>query len=197
MNIMKNKLIFTVARIQNCWEHHQDGSDLLKSHQYHLFSLVFNDLQWAISDHNLPDIHYWTWWIDKYEEMNVRNVLKSKQEFKKYWEEINILEIIHAAIKTDGGNICIGKNHSEIFQKAEKGYFKKKGKTQGFLTSEHKFVDRKEAAKIAIKAGQISKDSIKDGEALVSEDLWVDNGFKYDPDKGYYKEEDTLKIKTR
>ena len=195
MNLIKNKLLFTIARIQNCWEHHQDGSDILGSHKGHLFYLVFNDLKWALSGVKKDNPH-WTWWVDKYEERNVKNILQERYEFKEYWKEINILEITHAAIKTDGGNILIDKNHPAIFKKAPEGYFKKQGQTQGFLTSEHKFVDRDEAAKIAIKAGQVEEALIRGSTGLISENIWSDSGFKYDITKGYYKEEETLKIKT-
>lgn len=189
---MKNKLLFTVARVQNCWEHHQDGSDLRKSYQSHLFCLVFNDLRHALSGNDFEPL----WWVDKYEEGDVKNVLKSEHEFKEYWKEINVLEIIHAAIKTDGGNILIDKNHPAIFKKAPYGYFKIKGQTQGFLTSEHKFVDRFEAAKIAVEAGQIEEELVRGTTGLISENLWADSGFEYDITKGYYKENETLKIKT-
>lgn len=192
MNIMKNKLLFTIARIHNCWEHHLDGSDLLKSHHSHLFSLVFNDLKCAVLGADFDP----TWWVDKYEEQNVTNLLQFEREFKDYWKEIYVLEITHAAIKTDGGNKLIDKDHPAILKKAPKGYFKKLGQTQGFLTSKHKFVDRFEAAKIAINAGQVSKEDVKDSCGLISENLWADNGFKYDAVKGYYKENETLPIKT-
>ena len=200
MNIMKNKLLFTIARIQNCWEHHQDGSDLLKSHQSHLFCLVFNDLKWARCEKKKEGERdfLWTRWIDKYEERNVKNILQDDLQFRDYWKEINVLEIIHAAIQTeDKGNILIDKNHPAIFAKAPEGYFKKRGAIQGFLTSNHKFVDRKEALKIAIEAGQIdpNMDTIRKC-GLLSENLWSDSGFKYDTTKGYYKEEETLKIKS-
>ena len=193
MNIMKNKLLFTIARIQNCWEHHQDGSDLLKSHESHLFSLVFNDLNHALSGNDFkPDR-----WVNEHEERNVKSILQGEHEFKEYWKEIDVLEITHAAIQTkDKGNILIGRDHPAIFAKAPKGYFKKRGAVQGFTTSKHKFVDREEAAKIAIAAGQIDKELVKDSCGLISENLWGDSGFKYDPEKGYYKEEETLKIKT-
>lgn len=42
-------------------------------------------------------------------------------------------------------------------------------KEQGFLTNENRFVDRKEAAKIAIASGQITD---VDNNYLFSEDLW-------------------------
>lgn len=44
------------------------------------------------------------------------------------------------------------------------------GETQGFLTDEGAFVEREEAARIAIKAGQIEK--LIHGPDLFSEDLW-------------------------
>jgi hypothetical protein len=43
--------------------------------------------------------------------------------------------------------------------------------TQGFLTSRNRFVDRKEAAEIAIASGQILKTEYEDG-VLFSEDLY-------------------------
>lgn len=191
---MKNSLLFTIARIHNCWEHHQDGSDLRERFQSHLFTLVFNDLRWALKGKKVD--HYWTFWADEYEERSVRDILRSESEFKDYWHEINVLEIIHAAVRTsDGGNSLIDKNHPSIFEKAPKGYFEKRGQVQGFLTSEHKFVDRFEAAKIAVAAGQVSKDVINGG-SLTSENFLSDSGFEYDTVKGYYKEEETLKIKT-
>ncbi len=193
MNIMKNKLLFTTARIQNCWEHHQDGSDLLKSHKSHLFCLVFNDLKHALSSNDIEPQR----WVDKYEEGSVKNILQYGHEFKEYWKEIHVLEITHAAIQTkDKGNILIDRDHPAIFAKAPEGYFKKRGAVQGFTTSKHRFVDRKEAAKIAVAAGQVDKELVKDSCGLISENLWADSGFKYDPAKGYYKEEETLKIKT-
>ena len=42
--------------------------------------------------------------------------------------------------------------------------------TQGFLTSENRFVDRIEGGKIAAKAGQVSED--KAGFTIYSEDLY-------------------------
>ena len=41
--------------------------------------------------------------------------------------------------------------------------------TEGFLTSKNRFVDRKEAYKIALHAGQVKE---KDNEKLFSEDLY-------------------------
>jgi len=48
-----------------------------------------------------------------------------------------------------------------------------KDATQGFLTSEGRFVDRIEAAGIALAAGQIAQ--LRWGEELFSEDLWHGN----------------------
>lgn len=41
--------------------------------------------------------------------------------------------------------------------------------TQGFLTNTDRFVDRKEALEIALKAGQTTK---KNGSILISEDIY-------------------------
>ena len=43
------KLVFVLARMQNCYYHHQEGSDLMKSHQSHLFSMIFNDMPAVIN----------------------------------------------------------------------------------------------------------------------------------------------------
>lgn len=48
------------------------------------------------------------------------------------------------------------------------------GKAQGFMTSDGRFVDRKEALEIAIKAEQILPDAGKN--ELWSEDLWDKDG---------------------
>ena len=56
----------------------------------------------------------------------------------------------------------------------------------GFLTNYKRFVDRKEAAKIASLAKQI--EDYEEGKGLFSEELWSpSNGgkFDYDPIKGY------------
>lgn len=78
--------------------------------------------------------------------------------------------IIAPAIKTKNGKIYISRNsHSEIlmlypneFELAE----------QGFITSECKFVNRKEALKIAKKYNQINN-KIVDNDELYSEDLFL------------------------
>jgi hypothetical protein len=56
-----------------------------------------------------------------------------------------------------------------------KEHIKKKKVKEGFVTSEDKFVKRKEAAKIAKKAGQIKDNSIK---KLHSTDLRKASGIK-------------------
>jgi hypothetical protein len=47
------------------------------------------------------------------------------------------------------------------------------GDTQGFMTSANRFVDRREAAAIAIKAGQVEPSKlIHDPPELFSENMW-------------------------
>lgn len=79
-------------------------------------------------------------------------------------------------------DIEIGYRHHDILQRFQ-GEVSKKSKDQGFYTSEGRFVDREEAAYIALLAGQIDIEkcfSVKyvDGSAirtlkpLYSEDLY-------------------------
>jgi len=87
MNLMKNKLLFTIARIQNCWEHHQDGSDLLKSHEGHLFSLVFNDLLHSMRKVDFdPAINGK---LNRIKQKLDEKYKKYCEEEKKYWEELD------------------------------------------------------------------------------------------------------------
>jgi len=97
--------------------------------------------------------------------------------------------IKHAAWKRNDGVISTGKNHAEIIKKSPYGTCKA-GSESGFITSKGRFVDRHEALKIAIESKQIKADldTIR-ACGLLSENLWADSGFKYDPEKGYYKEE--------
>ncbi|MEO5366974.1 MAG: hypothetical protein H7831_11640 [Magnetococcus sp. WYHC-3] len=78
-----------------------------------------------------------------------------------------------AAILLDGVIHTIEKpaRHFSIIQKlVGKGYEKPIQGNQGFVTSEGRFVDRVEGAKIAVKSGQIKK--LKWPPKLYSEDLW-------------------------
>lgn len=73
--------------------------------------------------------------------------------------------IMLAAIKYDG-KIYLGKRHNNIIHKfAAEGVSKGE---QGFLTDTCVFVDREEAAKIALEAGQIKKTKTW----LYSEDIY-------------------------
>ena len=73
-----------------------------------------------------------------------------------YWEGIN-----------DICNIEIGYRHPDIFQRF-KGEVSKSPKDQGFYTSLGRYVDREEAAKIALNCGQITEQK----RLLYSEDLY-------------------------
>lgn len=65
--------------------------------------------------------------------------------------------------------IEIGYRHHDIFMRF-KGEVSKKSEDQGFYTSKGRFVDRREACKIAKEAGQIEVDDEK--TVLYSEDLY-------------------------
>lgn len=78
-------------------------------------------------------------------------------------------KVLMAAIQISG-TTWTGKSHASIMSKLRKRYphlEKITQRQQGFITCNHTFVDRKQAAKIAFNAGQISKMK----EVLFSEDL--------------------------
>ena len=81
--------------------------------------------------------------------------------------------IILAAIKTGENNIATALNpgrHDNIIHHLAKSGFKTPIKgTQGFLTSKGRFVDRVEAKRIAVEAGQVKETEFRQ---LYSEDLW-------------------------
>ncbi|MCK9556248.1 hypothetical protein M0R36_10625 [bacterium] len=93
--------------------------------------------------------------------------------------------ISHAAIIRNDGVIVKGKDHSSCIKKSPFGTCKQ-GTTQGFITNTERFVDRVEAGKIAFDAGQIKNNP--NGGIILSEEIWNDNGYSYDENKGYYKE---------
>ncbi len=91
--------------------------------------------------------------------------------------------IKHAAIKRSDNIISIGKNHADIIKKCPFGTCKNLS-IQGFVTNTNRFVDRKEAAKIAFKAKQIKE--YKRGQILLSEEIWFYGDYEYDEKKGYF-----------
>ncbi len=98
-------------------------------------------------------------------------------------------EISHAAIFRMDNCIVFGKDHSQCIKRSPYGTCKNKG--QGFLTNTMRFVNRKEAASIAFKAGQIDK--IEPDQILLSEELWSpQSGGKhtYDEKLGYIEEKE-------
>lgn len=96
------------------------------------------------------------------------------------------MEVIkHAAILRTDSRIIFDRDHALCIKRSPLGTCKA-GSIQGFLTNENRFVDRKEAAKIAMLAKQIDK--WKEGQILISEELWCekDNGKHFYDDKlGY------------
>jgi len=98
--------------------------------------------------------------------------------------------IKHAAIIRSDGILEIAKGHPEIIKRCPYGTCKA-GSKMGFVTSTGRYVDRLEALKIAIEAGQINKDmdTIRQS-GLISENIWSDTEHKYDSEKGYYISEE-------
>lgn len=78
--------------------------------------------------------------------------------------------IIAPAIKTKEGKIYASRNsHSELIVLHPNEF---KNSEQGFITDDLKFVDRKEALKIAKKENSNFK-KLVDTDELYSEDLWI------------------------
>ena len=78
---------------------------------------------------------------------------------------------IHQPDNIEYGIVVCGYRHSsciELKSQMKIPYYSRP--IQGFLTSENRFVDRKEALKIAKKAGQVDKPL--NSKYLISEDLY-------------------------
>ena len=107
------------------------------------------------------------------------------------WPEKKVEKILHAAmlLDRDSNFFLIGKSHSDCYQQGKNMNISVSSRfsAQGFVTSLGRFVKRPEAAKIAYVSGQVPYNR----GALISEDLWLDNGFSYDYVKGYFKDDKT------
>ena len=78
--------------------------------------------------------------------------------------------IIAPAIKTKDGRILASRNsHSELLIMYKDDF---KYSEQGFITSDLKFVNRKEALKIA-KEKNYNLNKLVDNDELYSEDMWL------------------------
>jgi len=89
-------------------------------------------------------------------------------------------QIICSAIKMPDGYIVRGHRHNDCFHTIAgipkyKEARKEERLEQGFMTSENKFVDRKEAIIIAVNGGQLNinmDNLIEQNLRLYSENLW-------------------------
>lgn len=100
-------------------------------------------------------------------------------------EETEVIK--HAAVIAKDGRFLMGKSHADCFHQAKNIGVEthSNANCQGFISSKGRFLDRKEAAVVAVEAGQV-RNGI---EILFSEDLWsphADGQFQYDYVKGYY-----------
>lgn len=77
-------------------------------------------------------------------------------------------EIVAVAMKTEDGKVFVARNSHTELRMYPKEFINAE---QGFLTSKDRFVDRKEALKIAKKRNQIIRKHGTDNE-LFSEDLF-------------------------
>lgn len=82
-----------------------------------------------------------------------------------------MIKIACSAIKLNDGRLFLGKRHSDCIWLASRFTQKRPiSGVQGFITTENKFVTRREAMKIAIEAGQVSKEH--EGTDLFSENIY-------------------------
>jgi hypothetical protein len=82
--------------------------------------------------------------------------------------------IKEAAIRKDG-RVYTGHRHHNIINSTKErglpfGYFR--DGEQGFVTTTGEFVNRQEAARIALELGQVKRGEMRDPECLYSEDLY-------------------------
>lgn len=102
-----------------------------------------------------------------------------------------MLVIKAAAVKIGKGErakLVIGKDHGECFKQLTETELNSVSLVQGFITSRHEFVGRKEAAVIAREACQ-SYEATKE-DYLISEQLWLFGPCDWDSEQQCY-------IKTR
>lgn len=82
------------------------------------------------------------------------------------------MKIKLAAIQRADGTVFTGRNHAEIILTREKGEFSMG--TQGFITDDNMFVDRKTAAAIAFAAKQTNKlESLLFSEDITGDWSWA------------------------
>ena len=97
--------------------------------------------------------------------------------------------IKHAAVKAENGMIFLGKCHADCFYQGKNVGFKMsdKAEDQGFFTNKRRYVNRKQAARIAKRAGQLDpKDKKRKVSHLLSEDIWYQTKrYVYTPALGY------------
>ena len=86
------------------------------------------------------------------------------------------MKIINSAIKDENGQVHVpyfedspGRHYHVIRRMAQEGYNPRRG-TQGFVTNTGEFLDRSEAARLALENGQVEE--LATPPYLFSEDLW-------------------------
>lgn len=98
--------------------------------------------------------------------------------------------IKHAAVKAANGMVFLGKSHADCFWQIKNIGLNASYRSddQGFFTSKGRYVDRKFAAKIAKRAGQLDPKDKRKVVALLSEDIWHQRDrFEYSQCRGYYE----------
>jgi hypothetical protein len=100
-------------------------------------------------------------------------------------------QIKHAVVKSVCGMIILGKCHADCFWQGKNIGLKMSSKSedQGFFTNKGRYVNRKLAARIAKRAGQLDlNDKRRKVSFLISEDIWYQRErFEYSQSRGYFE----------
>jgi len=83
--------------------------------------------------------------------------------------------IVSAAVQYQGVIFSLprpARHHVILHAMHAMGLPKESRRGQGFLTSEGRFVDRSEARRVALAAGQVTEDKLHHQVHLFTEDLW-------------------------
>lgn len=117
--------------------------------------------------------------LGKEVEFSLRQFLKNRQKKEHIlcsavWFQDG-KEHPHQPKNVEKGFVVCGMRHHNVFTTCGiLGYQEKECNIQGFLTSKDRFVNRKEAKRIAEEAGQIISENV--GDLLFSEDLYTEHG---------------------
>lgn len=138
---------------------------------------------------DVKDIRHDLWYEYSIDEPDVDEEDDGVMWCPMYHEQLRVKAA--AWIRNDGITTT-GKSHAEILKKCPFGTCKA-GSVSGFIDNHDRFINREEAYKIALEAGQLRLEKIrKRGEYLLSEEIWSnsENGdYDYSEEQGYFKKD--------